>query len=108
MNLTILFAVCIAVRLLLAYFISKLNGKNLKMSSIIGFAIATGFIVMILINRTKGGFGQKVWWGKYRIIHALSFLTFALLALNMNENSYIPLVIDALLGLIFFINHRMK
>lgn len=108
MNLTLLFAVCIAVRLLLAYFISKLNGKNLKLSSIIGFAIATGFILMILINRKKGAFNQKVWWGKYRIIHAMLYLTFGLLALNMNENSYVPLLIDALLGLLFFINNRMK
>jgi len=108
MNLTILFAICILIRLLLAYFISKLNGKKLKFSSIIGFAVATGFILMILINRKKGAFNQKVWWGKYRIIHAMLYLIFGLLALNMNENSYVPLLIDALLGLLFFINNRMK
>ena len=108
MNLTILFSICIIVRLLLAYLISKLDGKKLKFSSIIGFSVATGFILMILINRKKGAFSQKVWWGKYRIIHAMLYLTFGLLALNMNENSYVPLVIDALLGLLFFINNRMK
>ena len=108
MNLVILFGICILIRLLLAYFISNLKGENLKKSSIIGFAVAAGFITMNLINRTKGAFGQKVWWRKYRIIHASLYLMFALLALNMNKNSYVPLVIDALLGLIFFINHRMK
>ena len=108
MKLNIFFALCIAVRLLFAFYISKLSGKQLQISSILGFTIAFGFILMILINRTRGGFGQKVWWGKYRIIHAALFLTFAVLALNKQKLSYVPLIIDALLGVLFFTHNRIK
>ena len=107
MKLNILFAVCIAVRLLFAYFISGLKGKMLQFSSIFGFAVAAGFILMIIVDRKEGGFGQKVWWEKYRIIHSGLYLTFAILALNMSKFSYVPLLIDALLGILFFIHNRM-
>ena len=105
MKLNILFTVCIAVRLLFAYFISGLKGKMLQFSSIFGFAVAVE--LMIIVDRKEGGFGQKVWWGNYRIIHSGLYLTFALLALNMSKFSYVPLLIDALLGILFFIHNRM-
>ena len=78
--LNILFAIYILVRLSLAFFIKNLKGKWLRLSSLIGFFIGLGFLIMILINRTDGAFGQKVWWGNYRIIHAILYFMFGILA----------------------------
>lgn len=104
--ITILFAVCLLVRFSLSFFISRLNGKWLQLSSILGFFIALGFIKMIIVNRTQGAFNQKVWWGNYRLIHAALYFTFAIMALNKHQLSYLPILIDTFLGMIFFIKHR--
>ena len=105
-KLTLLFALCILVRLGLVYFISRLSGEWLKYSSAIGFAIAIGFTVMIIIDRKMGAFGQKVWWSNYRYIHVILYLTFAIMAFNKNKLSYVPILVDTILGLLFFIKHR--
>lgn len=102
--LNILFAICVLVRLSLAFFIKNLKGKWLRLSSLIGFFIGLGFLIMIIINRTDGAFGQKVWWGNYRIIHAILYFMFGILAFNKHQLSYLPILIDTILGLIFYIN----
>ena len=104
--LNTLFAICILVRLSLAFFIKNLKGTWLKISSFIGFFIGFGFLKMILINRTDGAFGQKVWWGDYRIIHAILYFMFGILAFNKHQLSYLPILIDTILGLIFYINNH--
>ena len=104
--ITLLFSICILTRLALTFFIKNLDGKWLMWSSIIGFVISFGFIKMILVNRTDGAFGQKVWWGNYRIIHAMLYFTFGVLALQKHQLSYLPILIDTILGTIFFINNH--
>ncbi len=105
-TLTLLFTICILVRLSFVYLVYNLKGRWLQFSSILGFTIALGFVFMIIIDRKSGAFGQSVWWENYRYIHALLYLTFGILALRKNKYSYVPLLIDAILGTFFFINHR--
>ena len=105
-TLTLLFTICILVRLSFVYLVYNLEGRWLQLSSTLGFTIALGFVFMIIIDRKSGAFGQTVWWGNYRYIHVLLYLTFGIMALRKNKYSYIPLLIDAILGTLFFINHR--
>jgi len=69
----------------------------------IGFAY-----IFIFGKRKKGGetFGQKIWWNKVRPIHSILYLIFAYLAITKNNNAYLPLLIDVIIGLLgFFIYH---
>ena len=50
--------------------------------------------------------GGVAWWGKFRILHALTYLVSAVLAFNKNRLAWIPLIIDVLMGLVLFLNYR--
>lgn len=52
--------------------------------------------------------GGVAWWGKFRILHGLTYLVAAVLAFNKNRSAWIPLIIDVLMGLVLFLNHRFK
>jgi len=45
-----------------------------------------------------------VWWNNYRLIHSFSYALFSIQALLQYKNAWIILLVDALLGLLFFIN----
>lgn len=98
---------CMVARLLLAYIgyiITKKHIRYLPMFGILGLLIGFGFGYNILVGRNKGAFKQRVWWQNNRYVHSLLFILFGVFALNKNKHAYKLLFIDAVLGLIFFIN----
>ena len=97
--------VCFPARLLFAYiarYMTINNSKYLKYLSIITFIMGSGFILNYINNKKIGSFGQKVWWNNYRLIHGIIYITYSLLS---TQRAYYLLFIDAILGLIFFINN---
>ena len=53
-------------------------------------------------------FGNKIWWNLLRPIHGILYLLFAYNALNKNNNSWIYLMIDVIIGLIRFLIYHYK
>jgi hypothetical protein len=100
---------CIPARLLLAYMAKIINVKYYNYTATIALIPAIVWLYYYFINpRTTGPetFGAPIWWNNYRLIHAALYITYAILAFNKNRNAYIPLLIDALFGLLVFINYH--
>jgi hypothetical protein len=97
---------CIVVRFLFVVIAAKVNKKYLPYLGMLSILPAIGFIYIYLGGyRRKGGatFGQKIWWNNLRPVHAILYLTFAYLAINKSSQSYKPLLIDVLVGLLSFL-----
>ena len=102
---------CIIIRSLLVIIAKYINKKYLPYLGIISLIPAIGFIIIYLGDFRKTGhevLGEKIWWNDLRPIHATLYILFALLALKKNEYSWIPLLIDVILGLISFLFYHIK
>lgn len=102
---------CILIRSLLVVCAKKINKKYLPYLGVITLIPALGFIIIYFGKlRNKGGetFGDKIWWNNLRPIHALLYLYFSYLAFNKNDNSYIPLLIDVIIGFFSFLVFHYK
>ena len=98
---------CIPVRLIFVYVVKKINKKYLPYIGYIGIIIGLGFMYHFILNKSRGRtFNQISWWGYLRPIHSILYFTFAYLAINENQKAYIPLLLDVIIGLIFFLNHH--
>ena len=96
---------CILARFLLAYSAKIVPVNYLPYFSIITLIISLSFLKNYINNEPKiGFFGSKVWWSNYRIIHAFNYFVFTLFAFVKNKNSWLILLFDVFLGVIFFIN----
>ena len=97
---------CIVVRFLFVVVAIKINKKYLPYLGMLSILPAIGFIYIYLGGYRKTGgetFGQKIWWNNLRPVHAILYLTFAYLAINKSSQSYKPLLIDVLVGLLSFL-----
>lgn len=97
---------CIVVRFLFVVIAAKVNKKYLPYLGMLSILPAIGFIYIYLGGYRKTGgetFGQKIWWNDLRPVHAILYLTFAYLAINKSSQSYKPLLIDVLVGLLSFL-----
>lgn len=103
---------CILTRLLIVYIVKKTPKNLLPYLGLLGLIPGIGFLVIYFGKYRKTGgetFGEKIWWNNLRPIHSLLYLIFVYLALNKNKNSYIPLLIDVIFGLVaFIIYHYMN
>tara|TARA_Y100000389_G_scaffold155357_1_gene156000 strand:- start:2925 stop:3263 length:339 start_codon:yes stop_codon:yes gene_type:complete len=108
MNKVILYFLflCIPSRLLLALIAKIIKPAYLPIMGILTSFISIGFLINFINYKknSKGFFGSKVWWNNYRLVHIFNFGLFSILALLKYNKSWIILLIDALLGLIFFVN----
>lgn len=97
---------CLPARLLLALLAKKIESKYLPIMGLITIFISISFFINFIKNKKgdKGFFGNYVWWNNYRLIHSFSYAIFSIQALLKYNNAWIILCVDALLGLIFFIN----
>ena len=100
---------CLIVRFLFVIVAIKINKKYLPYLGVISIIPALGFIYIYLGGYRKSGgetFGQKIWWNNLRPIHAILYSIFSYLAIMKNNNSYIPLLMDVIIGLVSFIFHH--
>ena len=87
--------------------------KIIRLLGYLALCPIIGWLYITFISPRKTGpetFGDKIWWNNIRPIHILLYIAFAYLALSNNlrkeSKSWIPLFVDALLGLVsFFIYH---
>ena len=97
---------CIPSRLGLTYLLYKY--PDTRLLGIIPLTIGIGFLYLYITNSRLTGsevFGKSIWWAKYRIVHAVLYMTAGILFLLKNEEAWLFLLIDTLFGLaIFFKN----
>lgn len=102
----LLFSICILVRFLLVSLAYYLPEKYVYYMSFPALLVSLGFFIIYFGNLRKIGaevLGDKIWWNDLRPIHGLNYIIFAYMAFTFNKNSYIPLLIDVILGLLSFI-----
>ncbi len=103
----IFLSVCILIRSIFVYVAKTIDKKHLPKLGYVALVMGSGFLYTYIINRSNGGFGQKIWWNYLRPVHSFLYLTFGFLAIQKNNNAYIALLIDVIIGLIGFINKRL-
>jgi hypothetical protein len=101
---------CIVTRSLFVY-ISKTYTEHLPLMGILALVPAIGFFTIYLTNSRKTGgevFGEQIWWNNLRPFHGLMYLLFAILSIKNNNNSWIFLLIDVIVGLLSFLYFHYK
>jgi hypothetical protein len=101
-----LFIICIIVRFLLVILAKYIDKHILQILGYISLIPAIGFIYLYLFNKRKTGLevgGKKIWWNKLRPIHGILYLLFSIYAIKKEEFAWIPLLIDVILGIIFYV-----
>ena len=96
---------CIGARSLLVIIAKYINKKYLKYVGYLALLPAIGFMYIYLtgIRNTGGAFGQKIWWNNLRPIHSILYFLFAYNAIVGNQNAWIYLFVDLLVGLTSFL-----
>jgi len=102
---------CIGVRSLLAYIAKIININYLPYLGYLAIIPVIGWLYIYFTgSRTTGPevFGDKIWWNNLRPLHAILYTLFAYNAINKNNNSYIYLIIDVIVGLTAFILNKFN
>jgi len=108
---------CLIIRSFLIYISYKLknNSNYLKIMGFILLFPAFGFLYIYITNSRKTGrevFGEKIWWNNLRPIHGIIYLLFSLFSIvnnkTMNNNAWLFLLIDVILGLSCFLVYHFK
>jgi hypothetical protein len=101
---------CIPARFIIA-FLAKSYPEYLPYFGLISFIIGMGFLIIYVGDYRKTAaevFGDKIWWNKWRPLHALLFLAFAYFAFNNNKDAWKLLLVDAVIGLYLFTNYHFN
>ena len=99
---------CFVIRFLLAFIVKIIDKKYLHFLPIISLPI----ILMFLNNYLKykpgnqGFFKNTIWWNNYRLVHFLTFGLFSIMVFfkTTQIHAWKILLLDAILGLIFFVH----
>ena len=100
---------CIGTRSLLVYLAKNANKTYLMYLGYLAILPAIGFLYIFFSGARKTGaevFGEKIWWNNLRPIHSLLYFLFAYNAINGNNNAWMYLLIDVIIGLISFLGHH--
>ena len=99
--LHVYFALCIFIRLLLIYFAFIFLHNNIGnalftlLYALMGISILYQYISKI---RTKGAFGQYIWWDFLRPLHAVLFLCASILIYKRQDIFIWVLLLDTFIG----------
>ena len=102
---------CIGVRSLLAYIAKIINIKYLPYFGYLAIIPVIGWLYIYFTGSRNTGpevFGDRIWWNNLRPLHAILYSLFAFNAINKNNNAYIYLVIDVIVGLTSFILNKLN
>jgi hypothetical protein len=98
---------CIGTRSLLVYLAKNVNNTNLKYMGYLSLLPAIGFFYLFLTGSRKTGaevFGDKIWWTNLRPVHGVLYFLFSYNAINGNQNAWMYLLVDVIIGLISFLS----
>lgn len=97
---------CIGSRLLLVYLAKIASKLYLMYLGYLALIPAIGFFYLFFSGTRKTGmevFGEKIWWNNLRPIHGSLYLLFSYNAITGNQNAWIYLLVDVIIGLISFL-----
>ena len=97
---------CIGTRTLFVYLAKIASTTYLKYMGYLALLPAIGFFYLFLSGSRKTGgevFGEKIWWNDLRPVHGLLYGLFAYNAINGNDNAWIYLLVDVIIGLVSFL-----
>ena len=100
---------CIGVRSLFVVIAKYIDTKYLKYLGYLALLPAIGFMYIYVTGSRKTGaevFGEEIWWNNLRPVHSILYFLFAYNAIIGNNQSWIYLLIDVLIGLISFLIHH--
>tara|TARA_Y100000389_G_C17187848_1_gene377322 strand:- start:275 stop:679 length:405 start_codon:yes stop_codon:yes gene_type:complete len=110
---------CIGMRTIITIVAKNLNEnlnnnttkKYFKYFSLIILLMGVGFLYIYIFGSKKADSqlkwaNSKVWWNDYRIIHAILYISFSVMALLRLNNAWVLLALDTLLGLILFLQYH--
>ena len=100
--------VCIVLRLGFVFIAKYVKSDYLPYLGLLALVPVIGFITFYFRETKKGAFGGKTWWKDLRPVHASLYILFSLLALKKNKYSWVPLLVDVIIGLIAFFFHYRK
>lgn len=103
----VFFIGCIGFRLFISIFAKYINKDYLPIMAYIAIIIGIGFTVIYITGIRKTGYeaGGKIWWNHLRPVHAMLYFIFAYMVFEKDDNAWIALLIDALLGIISKVIH---
>lgn len=96
---------CIPSRIAISYIVRMTPKKWLPLVGTIALISAIAFAFLYFTGvRTSGfeTFGKPIWWNELRIVHSMLYMLTALYAFQRKQHAWIPLFVDAWLGLISF------
>lgn len=101
---------CIPIRFSFAYIAYVISPSFLPLVGIGATAIGLSMMYLYFtngrLNAPEGG--GDTWWKNLRPLHGTIFLCAAVFAFNHNKYTFVPLLIDPIVGLIAFIHkHRL-
>ena len=99
--------VCIGTRTLLVYLAKNVDKTYLKYMGYLSILPAIGFFYLFLSGSRKTGaevFGDKIWWNDLRPVHGIMYFLFSYNAINGNQNAWLYLLVDVIIGLISFLS----
>ena len=102
---------CIPVRLLIVWLAKICPLQYLPYLGLLALLPAIGFFYLFFSGKRTSGLetgGAPIWWSKFRPIHGLFYLFFALYALEKKKEAYQFLLGDVILGLGLFLWHHYK
>lgn len=107
-ELSIYFGICIITKLLLVYGVKNtIYSKKRYIFMIIYTIFAIGLLYQYITKyRKKGAFNQSIWWDFLRPIHSIIYLIVIYLIYNKNKLSYLLLLLDIIISIIFHIKYR--
>ena len=97
---------CIGTRSLFVYLAKNANTTYLPYMGYLALLPAMGFIYLFLTGSRKTGaevFGDKIWWNDLRPVHGLLYFLFAYNAINKNNDAWVYLLVDVIIGLTSFL-----
>lgn len=103
---TLLFLLaCIPARILLAVIPLYLESSYLPYYGMLLLLPALGFLYLYFNHLRLDAFesGGYTWWANYRLIHGLLYLCASIYALQEKILAWVPLTVDVILGLVFFV-----
>ena len=97
---------CIGTRTLLVYIAKTTNKTLLMFLGYLALLPAIGFFYLFFSGTRKTGaevFGDKIWWNNLRPIHGLLYTLFAYNAITGNQNAWLYLLVDVVVGFTSFV-----
>ena len=100
---------CIGTRSLFVIIAKYIDTEYLKYLGYLALVPDIGFMYIYLTGSRKTGaevFGEEIWWNNLRPVHSILYFLFAYNAIIGNNQSWIFLLVDVLIGLISFLIHH--